>query len=320
MGDLAPVAVAIPLLAAAVLVAVASIVPRRVIDLLAIAASVACVVLCALVLDDASRRHARPLVRGLDAPRRHGARDLVLDRPASAPAWRCSHPTLFVAAFVFCWRYFIVIGPLFHALMLVFLAAMLGFSYTGDLFNLFVFFELLSVAAYALVAYDIEEEGPLQGALNFAITNSIGAFLILVGDRAAVRAHRRAQHGPDRRGAGRAAGGRARGRGVHADGGRLLREGRGGAVPLLACRRLLGGSHPGLPAAVGGDERARALRLRPRLLDRVLGRARRRGGARGGSDRRRSADRARGRRHVPSASAISSACWPSPRSATWACS
>ena len=88
---------------------------------------------------------------------------------------------LFVAAFVFCWRYFIVIGPLFHALMLVFLAAMLGFSYTGDLFNLFVFFELLSVAAYALVAYDIEEEGPLQGALNFAITNSIGAFLILTG-------------------------------------------------------------------------------------------------------------------------------------------
>ena len=88
---------------------------------------------------------------------------------------------LFLAAFVFCWRYFIVIGPLFHALMLVFLAAMLGFSYTGDLFNLFVFFELLSVAAYALVAYDIEEEGPLQGALNFAITNSIGAFLILTG-------------------------------------------------------------------------------------------------------------------------------------------
>jgi multicomponent Na+:H+ antiporter subunit D len=58
---------------------------------------------------------------------------------------------------------------------------MLGFSFTGDLFNLFVFFELLSVAAYALVAYDIEEEGPLQGALNFAVTNSIGAFLILTG-------------------------------------------------------------------------------------------------------------------------------------------
>jgi multicomponent Na+:H+ antiporter subunit D len=56
-----------------------------------------------------------------------------------------------------------------------------GFSFTGDLFNLFVFFELLSVAAYALVAYDIEEEGPLQGSLNFAVTNTVGAFSILTG-------------------------------------------------------------------------------------------------------------------------------------------
>ena len=37
MGDLAPVAVAIPLLTAAMLVAVTAIVPRRVIDMLAIA-------------------------------------------------------------------------------------------------------------------------------------------------------------------------------------------------------------------------------------------------------------------------------------------
>jgi multicomponent Na+:H+ antiporter subunit D len=65
--------------------------------------------------------------------------------------------------------------------MLVFLAGMLGFGYTGDVFNLFVFFEVMSVAAYALVAYDIEEEGPLPGALNFAVTNTIGAFFILIG-------------------------------------------------------------------------------------------------------------------------------------------
>ena len=54
MGDLAPVAVAIPLVTAAVLVAVTAIVPRWVIDMLAIASAIACLVLCALVLDDAS--------------------------------------------------------------------------------------------------------------------------------------------------------------------------------------------------------------------------------------------------------------------------
>ena len=85
------------------------------------------------------------------------------------------------AALVFSWRYFKEIGTLFTALMLVFLGAMAGFSLTGDLFNLFVFFELMSVAAYALTGYKIEEEQALEGALNFAITNSIGAFLVLIG-------------------------------------------------------------------------------------------------------------------------------------------
>jgi hypothetical protein len=39
----------------------------------------------------------------------------------------------------------------------------------------------MGVAAYALTAYRPEERGPLQGALNFAITNSVGAYLSLSG-------------------------------------------------------------------------------------------------------------------------------------------
>ena len=100
---------------------------------------------------------------------------------ALGAALACFVAVLFVLAFVFSWRYFNAAGPFFHALMLVFLAACMGFSLTGDLFNLFVFFELLSVAAYALTAYDIEEAGPLQGTLNVAVTNSVGAFLVLTG-------------------------------------------------------------------------------------------------------------------------------------------
>jgi multicomponent Na+:H+ antiporter subunit D len=65
--------------------------------------------------------------------------------------------------------------------MLVFLAGMVGFCLTGDIFNMFVWFELMGVAAYGLTAYRIEERGPLQGALNFAITNSVGAYLTLSG-------------------------------------------------------------------------------------------------------------------------------------------
>ncbi len=68
-----------------------------------------------------------------------------------------------------------------HALLLTLLAAMVGFCLSGDLFNMFVFFELMAVSAFALVAYATEDLGSLRSALNFAITNSIGAFLVLIG-------------------------------------------------------------------------------------------------------------------------------------------
>ncbi|HEX8005481.1 MAG TPA: proton-conducting transporter membrane subunit, partial [Trebonia sp.] len=40
---------------------------------------------------------------------------------------------------------------------------------------------LMGVSAYALTAYRPEERGPIQGALNFAITNSVGAYISLSG-------------------------------------------------------------------------------------------------------------------------------------------
>jgi multicomponent Na+:H+ antiporter subunit D len=69
----------------------------------------------------------------------------------------------------------------FHILMLVFLGAMVGFALSTDLFNLFVFFELMSTAAFALTGYRIEHRAVLQGAINFAVVNSIGAFFLLFG-------------------------------------------------------------------------------------------------------------------------------------------
>jgi multicomponent Na+:H+ antiporter subunit D len=180
VGELAPLAIAVPMTVAAVLVGGATMVPRWVVDRVSLAASVIVAVLCAFVLAEASKGR---IVYWFGGWRPRGGVAIgisfSIDQLSAGLALFCA--MLFVAAFVFSWRYFVVVGPLFHALMLVFLAGMLGFGYTGDLFNLFVFFELLSVAAYALVAYDIEEEGPIQGALNFAVTNTIGAFFILTG-------------------------------------------------------------------------------------------------------------------------------------------
>jgi multicomponent Na+:H+ antiporter subunit D len=88
---------------------------------------------------------------------------------------------LTLLALVFSWRFVDVGGKHFHSLMLVFLAAMSGFVLTGDLFNLFVFFELMSTAAFALCGLKTAEPAPLQGAFNFAVTNTIAAFMGLTG-------------------------------------------------------------------------------------------------------------------------------------------
>jgi multicomponent Na+:H+ antiporter subunit D len=87
---------------------------------------------------------------------------------------------LVTAALVYSLRYFDAVEGLFHGLMLLFMAGMIGFCLTGDLFNLVVFFEVMSAAAFALTAYKIEERGPLQGAINFAITNSIAGYTMFV--------------------------------------------------------------------------------------------------------------------------------------------
>ena len=88
---------------------------------------------------------------------------------------------LVTASLVFSWHYMEDAPRLYRVLMLVFLGGMCGFALSGDLFNMFVFFEVMGVAAYALAGYQTEQLGPLQGALNFAITNSIGAYMLLFG-------------------------------------------------------------------------------------------------------------------------------------------
>ena len=89
--------------------------------------------------------------------------------------------TLTFLALLFSWRFVDAGANHFQPLMLIFLAGMTGFSLTGDLFNLFVFFELMSTAAFALCGLKIREPAPLQGAFNFAVTNTVAAFLVLNG-------------------------------------------------------------------------------------------------------------------------------------------
>lgn len=181
MNYLPPLPVALPLAVAALFMATGSILRRRARDAIAIATAVAVAVVCGLLLDGSLG--GGPIVYWFGGwrPREGVAVGIafVIDPLGAGLALLVA--VLTIASLVFSWRYFDEAGPLFPALMLVFLGAMAGFCLTGDLFNLFVFFELMSVSAYALTAHKIEEEQALMGAFNFAVTNSVGAFLVLTG-------------------------------------------------------------------------------------------------------------------------------------------
>lgn len=180
MSSLVPLPVLIPLGASILLVAINGLSRRWFADTISIAATGASAIISLLL---AHHSAGSPIVYwyGAWTPRSGIAVgvDFYVD-PLSAglAAFIC---VLAFASFVFSLHYFDSVGNLYHALMLGFVAAMCGFSLSGDLFNLFVFFELMSVAAFALCGYKTEEPSTQQGAINFAVLNTIGGFLSLLG-------------------------------------------------------------------------------------------------------------------------------------------
>lgn len=177
---LPPLPVLIPLLMAAVLVAIGPYVRRGIIEAIAIITAAVVTIVCAFLVIQSTHGFLIYWFGGWQ-PRDHIALGIsfVIDPFGAAMALLSS--LLVLASFIFSLKYFEAVGHLFHVLMLVFLGAMCGFSLTGDAFNLFVFFELMSTAAFALCGYKTEERAPIQGALNFAVTNTIGAVMVLTG-------------------------------------------------------------------------------------------------------------------------------------------
>jgi multicomponent Na+:H+ antiporter subunit D len=88
---------------------------------------------------------------------------------------------LTLAALVYSLTFVETASRSYDILLAAFGGAMCGFALTGDLFNMFVWFELMGVAAYALAGFKVSELGPLQGAINMAVTNTVGAYFILIG-------------------------------------------------------------------------------------------------------------------------------------------
>lgn len=69
---------------------------------------------------------------------------------------------------------------LYYGLFLLMVAGMMGVVVSGDLFNIFVFLEIASIASYALVAYGTESD-ELEASLKYLVLSAIASTFILIG-------------------------------------------------------------------------------------------------------------------------------------------
>ena len=134
-------------------------------------------------------------------------------------------------------------SPIFHPVYLV-LAAGVGAAFsTGDLFHLFVSFEILLMASYVLLTLD-GDEAQVRAGTTYVVINTIESVVLLVAVGLVYAVDRHAQHGRAAGTAGRARPGSAH-RAAAAAADRVRAEGGGVPAVLLAARLVPDGAQPG---------------------------------------------------------------------------
>ena len=198
-----PLVVAVPLLGAAVLAVAGRRLPRVAADAVAVAfagtaAAGALLAAAGWARGAGGARGSAYAVQWLGGwrPGRGGGTGIAFVGDPLSLGLAALVSLLVIAVLAYSWRYFEE-PPLppgspgtagaagrsgaFPALVLLFQASMSGFCLTGDLFDAFVFFELMGVVAYALTGLRVEEPRPVHGALAFGVVNSLGGYALLLG-------------------------------------------------------------------------------------------------------------------------------------------
>ncbi len=63
----------------------------------------------------------------------------------------------------------------YYTLVQTMIAGMVGVTFSGDLFTLFIFWEMMSISSYVLVAFRKEEMEPVEAALKYFVMSSSGS-------------------------------------------------------------------------------------------------------------------------------------------------
>jgi multicomponent Na+:H+ antiporter subunit D len=70
-------------------------------------------------------------------------------------------------------------GDRFYTLLLLLTVGMLGLEFTGDLFNMFVFLEILSISGAALAAFRTRFADATEGGFKYIVISAVGALVVL---------------------------------------------------------------------------------------------------------------------------------------------
>lgn len=71
--------------------------------------------------------------------------------------------------------------PLFYSLLLLMIGGMVGTVFAGDFFTFFVFWEMMCISSYTLVAFRKERWEPIEAAFKYLIMSSAGSATLLFG-------------------------------------------------------------------------------------------------------------------------------------------
>jgi len=69
----------------------------------------------------------------------------------------------------------------YYALLLIMIAGIVGIGFAGDLFNMFVFFEVMAIPSYVLVAFEKEKWEPIEAAMKYIVMSVFGSLIALLG-------------------------------------------------------------------------------------------------------------------------------------------
>jgi multicomponent Na+:H+ antiporter subunit D len=175
-----PLLVAVPLLTAAVVAGSEHLLSWRARDALGIAAAAVTLALALTLMLETERRD---VIHWFSGWRPRGGVAIGIDfaiGPLGA-AMAALTAGVVLVALLFSWSYLEEATRLYETLVLLCCGAICGFVQSGDIFNMFVWLELMGAAAFALTGFEVRDLGPLQGAVNFAITNTIAGFFVLIG-------------------------------------------------------------------------------------------------------------------------------------------